>query len=76
MRQWLEPRTLRVSGCAPARLVEELFNEGLPVLETRISTSVKMRESHEQSTPLVHLAPRHKLTEQFLALYDELDYVA
>jgi chromosome partitioning protein len=60
----------------PARLVEELFNEGLPVLETRISTSVKMRESHEQSTPLVHLAPRHKLTEQFLALYDELDYVA
>ena len=60
----------------PARLVEELYNEGLPVLDTRISTSVKMRESHERATPLVHLAPRHKLTEQFVALYDELDFVA
>jgi len=60
----------------PARLVEELYNEGLPVLGTRISTSVKMRESHEQATPLVHLAPRHKLTAQFVALYDELDFVA
>lgn len=56
----------------PARLVEELCDEGLPVLATRLSSSVKMRESHERATPLVHLAPRHKLTEQFLALYDEL----
>jgi chromosome partitioning protein len=32
-----------------------------------------MRESHEQATPLVHLAPRHKLTLQYLALFDELD---
>ena len=56
----------------PQRLVEELCNEGLPVMETRLSSSVKMRESHEQATPLVHLAPRHKLTEQYLALFDEL----
>ncbi len=56
----------------PQRLVEELCNEGLPVLETRLSSSVKMRESHEQATPLVHLAPRHKLTIQYLDLFDEL----
>ena len=60
----------------PARLVDELCNEGLPVLQTRLSTSVKMKESHEQATPLVHLAPRHKLTEQFLELFEELDHAA
>ena len=60
----------------PARLVDELCNEGLPVLQTRLSTSVKMKESHEQATPLVHLAPRHKLTEQFLNLFEELDPAA
>ena len=56
----------------PRQLVEELCNEGLPVLETRLSSSVKMRESHEHAMPLVHLAPSHKLTQQYLALFDEL----
>ena len=60
----------------PAQLVEELCEEGLPVLSTRLSASVKMRESHERATPLIHLAPRHKLTGQFLALFDELDNAA
>jgi chromosome partitioning protein len=57
----------------PRRLVAELIDEGLPVLETKLSSSVKMRESHEQCLPLVHLAPRHKLTEEFVALFEELD---
>jgi chromosome partitioning protein len=56
----------------PQRLVGELIDEGLPVLGTRLSASVKMRESHEQCLPLIHLAPRHKLTDEFLALYDEI----
>ncbi len=56
----------------PQRLVDELRDEGLPVLNTKLSASVKMRESHEQCIPLIHLAPRHKLTEEFIALYDEL----
>lgn len=56
----------------PQRLVQELREEGLPVLETMLSSSVKMRESHEQCLPLIHLAPRHKLTAEFEALYDEL----
>jgi chromosome partitioning protein len=56
----------------PQRLVDELRAEGLPVLDTHLSSSVKMRESHEQCTPLIHLAPRHKLTEEFVALFDEL----
>jgi len=57
----------------PQRLVEELRAEGLPVLDTKLSSSIKMRESHEQCMPLIHLAPRHKLTEEFIALYDELE---
>lgn len=56
----------------PRRLVEELCQEGLPVLETRLSSSVKMRESHDQATPLIYLAPRHKLTAQFVDLFEEL----
>jgi chromosome partitioning protein len=31
-----------------------------------------MRESHDQATPLIYLAPRHKLTIQFVALFEEL----
>ncbi len=56
----------------PLRLVEELRTEGQPVLNTMLSSSVIMRESHEKSQPLVHLAPRHKLTEEYQMLYDEL----
>jgi chromosome partitioning protein len=57
----------------PRQLVEELREEGLPVLGTRLSSSVKMRESHQQCMPLIHLAPRHKLTEEFVALFEELE---
>jgi len=41
-----------------------------------LSSSVKMRESHDQCCPLIHMAPGHKLTGQFTALYDELEQKA
>jgi chromosome partitioning protein len=56
----------------PARLVAELRDEELPVLESVLSTSIKMRESHEQARPLIHLFPSHKLTQEYVALYREL----
>lgn len=56
----------------PSKMVAELESEQLPVLQSKISASVKMRESHNQSTPLIHLAPRHKLTQEFVQLFDEL----
>ena len=56
----------------PTRIIEELIQEDLPVLSTRLPASVKMRESHELASPLVHSFPKHKLTASFLALYDEL----
>jgi chromosome partitioning protein len=45
----------------PPPLVVELLAEGLPVLTPYISASVKVRESHQESSPLVHSAPSHKL---------------
>jgi chromosome partitioning protein len=53
----------------PQRVVDELIEEGLPVLEPYITSSVKVRESHEAARPLPFLAARHKLTEQFEKLH-------
>lgn len=57
-------------------LVDELLAEGLPVLPVYLSSSIKMRESHEVSVPLIHLAPRHKLSLEFIGLLDALERVA
>jgi chromosome partitioning protein len=56
----------------PQRVVDELIEEGLPVLQSYLSASVRIRESHEQSMPMVHFDPRHKVTEEYVALFDEL----
>jgi chromosome partitioning protein len=57
----------------PRQLVEELIAEGLPVLEAKISSSVKVRESHSDSQPLIYYAPNHKLTEEYIALHSEIN---
>lgn len=56
----------------PQRIVQELRNESLPVLPTFLSASVKIRESHEQAKPMIHLDPKHKLTLEFIALFEAL----
>ncbi|MFA7280432.1 MAG: ParA family protein [Sterolibacterium sp.] len=56
----------------PQQLVAELRKEGLPVLKTRLSSSVKIKESHQQAKPMIHLDPRHKLAQEFAELYKEL----
>ena len=56
----------------PRQLVEDLQGEGLPVLNTKLSASVKMKESHQQSKPLIYLDPNHKLTGEYQKLYREL----
>ncbi|MDP2226211.1 MAG: ParA family protein [Moraxellaceae bacterium] len=57
----------------PVKLVEELRAEGLPIVSSHLSSSVIMKESHEKSQPLVYLAPKHKLTEEYVALFRELN---
>ncbi len=75
-------RNLRIEGIVvnqyqsranlPVRLVEELRAEGLPVLDAFLSSSIRIRESHSQALPMIHLDPRHKLSREFEALYDLL----
>lgn len=57
----------------PQQLVDELRAEGLPVLDTLLSSSVKIKESHQEARPMIHLDARHKLSQEFTALYQELE---
>ena len=56
----------------PTQLVQELKAEGQPVLPIYLNSSIKMRESHQSCTPLIHLAPSHPLTQKFVELYEHL----
>jgi len=62
-----QPRAL-----LPQRMVDQLIEEGLPVMENKLSSSIRIRESHERNLPMIHLDRSHKLSQEFLALYDEL----
>ncbi|MBF0289059.1 MAG: ParA family protein [SAR324 cluster bacterium] len=57
----------------PKKLVQELIEEDLPVFKTYLSSSVKIRESHDRAMPMIYLDPRHKLSNEFQALYQELN---
>jgi chromosome partitioning protein len=59
----------------PQRIVDALAEEGLPLFDSYLCSSVKMRESHEASEPLIYLAGSHKLTQQFIALFEEIEGV-
>jgi chromosome partitioning protein len=56
----------------PQEMVDALVAEGLPVFGAMISPSIKVRESHSASQPLVHYVPKHKLTNEYRALYAEI----
>lgn len=56
----------------PQRLVSAMIAEGLPVLGTYLSSSVRVRESHDLARPLIFLDARHKLTQEYVALHAEL----
>jgi chromosome partitioning protein len=62
-----QPRAL-----LPQRMVDQLKEEGLPVLDNKLSSSIRIRESHERNLPMIHLDRSHKLSQEFLALYQEL----
>ena len=56
----------------PTQLVDELLADELPVFNTKLSSSVKIRESHSAAQPMIQYAPTHKVTEEFKRLYEEL----
>ena len=57
----------------PRRMLEELRAEGLPLLDSTLSASVRIRESHDLARPLAFLDPAHKVSREFAALLDELE---
>ncbi|MFW2178160.1 MULTISPECIES: ParA family protein [unclassified Moraxella] len=57
----------------PREVVQSLVDEGYPVLNAKLSPSVIMKESHHANTPLVYFDAKHKLTQQFVAVFDELE---
>lgn len=57
----------------PNKIIKELIDEDLPVIDAFLSSSVKIRESHEVSKPMIHFAPNHKLSQEFLKLYKVLN---
>ncbi|MCB1728765.1 MAG: ParA family protein, partial [Gammaproteobacteria bacterium] len=56
----------------PRKVVQELIDEGLPIIAPYLSASVKIKESHEQAKPMIHLDAKHKLSQEFIALHDSL----
>ena len=56
----------------PTQLIEELKAEKHPVLPVYLNQSIKMKESHNECRPLIHLAPSHKLTLQYVELFEHL----
>jgi chromosome partitioning protein len=56
----------------PQQAVDELKEDGLPVLEPYISSSVRIRESHHAARPMVFFEASHKVSGEFEALYDRL----
>lgn len=56
----------------PLQLVNELKADGLKLFNTKISPSVKIRESHSACQPMIQYAPTHKVTEEYKSLFQEL----
>ena len=57
----------------PQQLTQELSEMGLPLFDTYLSSSVKMKESRTRQTPLIYMAQSHKLTQQLLAIHSDLE---
>ncbi|QIC66012.1 ParA family protein [Acinetobacter schindleri] len=57
----------------PREVVQQLKDEGLPVLENMLPPSVVMKESHQKNQPLIHLATDHKLTQAYQSLFNEIE---
>lgn len=56
----------------PLTAVNELKDKGFKVLQPYISSSVKIRESHDVSKPMIYCQPKHKVTAEFTELYRRL----
>lgn len=56
----------------PQQAVDELKKSKFKLLKPFISSSVKVKESHAEHTPLIFLDAKHKITLEFVDLYKTL----
>ena len=59
----------------PREVVQQLKDEGLPVLDSMLPPSIVMKESHQKNQPLIHLATDHKLTQAYQSLFNEIEHI-
>ena len=57
----------------PKEVVQQLKEEGLPVLNSMLPPSVMMKESHHKNMPLIYLCTDHKLTQAYQSLFNEIE---
>lgn len=57
----------------PREVVQQLKDQGLPVLDSMLPPSILMKESHQKNQPLIHLATDHKLTQAYQSLFNEIE---
>ena len=67
------PNQVPARANLPQQLIAELKADFFPVSKTTLSSSVIMRESHEKAKPLVYLRPKHRLSLEFGASFQELE---
>lgn len=57
----------------PQAAVDQISKDKFKLLKPFISSSVKVKESHASSTPLIYLDRKHKVTQEFIDLYASLN---
>lgn len=57
----------------PGKIIDDLIEQDYPVIPQYIAQSVKMRESHQVQKPLIHYAPKHKLTQSIISVFDAIE---
>ena len=57
----------------PQQLIDALHADELPLYQSYLPSSVKMKESHSERKPLVYLAPSHKLTQSLQKLFGDVE---
>lgn len=58
------------------QLVSALEQEDINVFESYLSSSVKMRESHREKVPLIWLQANHKLSDELVLLFEEIEKIS
>jgi chromosome partitioning protein len=59
-----------------AHIIKELQEIGFHILEPYIPTSVKVRESHSETKPVVQGHPDHAVSKALLQLFDHIEHIS